>query len=247
MPAEYPGVSSLANSVVPAGCDVLSLDNKAGDVELGPGLSYVHDHSTGQRTIRSTCSGMLKHYDARNQSRHRLLLLGDVKRYTPHVSDCVIGIVSEKLGESFSLNISAPAKASLHMLSFEGATRRNRPNLAPGDVVFARVEFCAIDMDPVLSCVAQSGKADGFGQLKGGYVVEVGTAHARSLLSGDSPVLNELSQHMTFEVAVGRNGRVWVEGSTTKDTIVAANVITESVLHPPDQARSLVQRLTSKR
>ena len=43
-----------------------------------------------------------------------------------------------------------------------GATRRNRPNLQPGDLVYARVLTASRDLEPTLSCVDASGKVCGF-------------------------------------------------------------------------------------
>ncbi len=39
-----------------------------------------------------------------------------------------------------------------------GATRRNRPNLQPGDLVYCRVLTASRDLEPTLSCVDATGK-----------------------------------------------------------------------------------------
>ena len=39
-----------------------------------------------------------------------------------------------------------------------GATRRNRPNLQPGDLVYCRVLTASRNLEPTLSCVDASGK-----------------------------------------------------------------------------------------
>ena len=53
-------------------------------------------------------------------------------RYIPAVEESVIGVVTEKYGENFAVDIGGPFTASLPVLAFEGATRRNRPNLQVG-------------------------------------------------------------------------------------------------------------------
>ena len=53
-------------------------------------------------------------------------------RYIPAVDETVIGIVSEVHAENYNLDISAPVKAVLPVLSFEGATKHNNP-LSAGD------------------------------------------------------------------------------------------------------------------
>lgn len=45
------------------------------------------------------------------------------------MEEAVIGIIVEKHGENYVVDIGAPFSASLPVLAFEGATRRNRPNL----------------------------------------------------------------------------------------------------------------------
>lgn len=42
--------------------------------------------------------------------------------------------------------------------NLQGATRRNRPNLSPGDLVFCRVLTASKDLEPTLSCVDAAGK-----------------------------------------------------------------------------------------
>ena len=41
----------------------------------------------------------------------------------------MIGIVTNRVGESFKVDIGGSVQASLPGLAFEGATKRNRPNL----------------------------------------------------------------------------------------------------------------------
>jgi hypothetical protein len=107
------------------------------------------------------------------------------------------------------VDIGAPFTAQLPQLSFEGATKRNRPNLQAGDVVYARVVSANRDQEPVLSCVDGTGRAAGFGPLKDGYTAGVSTAHARQLLAKPpAPVLLALGQALQYELAIGLNGKV---------------------------------------
>ena len=61
-------------------------------------------------------------------------------RYILAVDETVIGIVSEVHAENYNLDISAPVKAVLPVLSFEGATKHNRPKLAVGSPVHCRAQ-----------------------------------------------------------------------------------------------------------
>lgn len=145
------------------------------------------------------------------------------------------------------VDIGGPFIALLPQLSFEGATRRNRPNLKTGDVVCARVMAAPRDMEPQLSCVDQLGRAAGYGHLKEGIIISVSTAMARSMLASPPPaVLAALGASLQFEMAVGLNGRVWVCGSSTNATILVANAITSSEFLTPSQQSTLVSRLVAQ-
>ncbi|CAM6110219.1 unnamed protein product [Calypogeia fissa] len=57
------------------------------------------------------------------------------------------------LWQAFTVDIGASVLALLPRLSFEGATRRNAPNLQVGALVYARVVKSHRDINPELSCM----------------------------------------------------------------------------------------------
>jgi exosome complex RNA-binding protein Rrp4 len=77
------------------------------------------------------------------------------------VGDRVIGIVEDQRASSdyYRINIYGSHPALLHVLSFEGATKRNRPQLDPGALVYCRVVrgFGGGRMDPEVSCKVGGG------------------------------------------------------------------------------------------
>jgi exosome complex component RRP40 len=77
---------------------------------------------------------------------------GSQKRYIPNTEDIVLGIVVDRRFEMFVVDIGGPTYASLPMLAFEGATRRNTPNLQVGAALYARVVKAHRDIDPELCC-----------------------------------------------------------------------------------------------
>ncbi|GMP62123.1 hypothetical protein CsSME_00024340 [Camellia sinensis var. sinensis] len=92
---------------------------------------------------------------------------------------------------NFLVDIKGPALAFLHVLSFEGGTRRNIPNW-------------------LNLYLAATGKVAEYGPLKDGFTFESSTGLARMLLSSPTcPVLEGLGKKLSFEIAVGLNGRVW--------------------------------------
>lgn len=128
------------------------------------------------------------------------------------------------------------APATLPQLSFEGASRKNRPVLAPGALVYARITLANKHMDAELECVSSStGKADGLGPLTGGMLFGVSQVMARRLLmpktalEGKVVVLEELAAAgLQFETATGRNGRFWVDSDNTKTVIIVGRAIQET-------------------
>lgn len=50
-------------------------------------------------------------------------------QYVPAKGETVIGIVTSKSGDVFKVDIGGSEQASLSYLAFEGATKRNRPNV----------------------------------------------------------------------------------------------------------------------
>ena len=100
--------------------------------------------------------------------------------------------------------------------------------------MYARVSAVSKHMDPEIECVQPStGKADGLGELKGGMVFDVSVGLCRRLMmakareEGGVAVLEEMAEKYgaRFEVAVGRNGRVWVRGENVKITVAVGRVL----------------------
>lgn len=126
--------------------------------------------------------------------------------------------------------------AGLPQLSFEGATKKNRPQLIPGSLAYARVSLANKHMDPELECVSSStGKAEGLGPLTGGMLFDISLGMARRLMmsnpaeKGKVVVLEEMGEAgVAFEVAVGRNGKLWVDSKNTKTTLAIGKAVKET-------------------
>jgi len=59
-----------------------------------------------------------------------------LSQYIPGAQDPVVGVVIARSGENYRVDIGAAHPATLDALAFEGASKRNRPNLKVP--VFAR-------------------------------------------------------------------------------------------------------------
>jgi len=124
------------------------------------------------------------------------------------------------------VDIGSAHSATLDGLAFESATKRNKPNLKVGCLVYARVSLAHKDMEPELECFdAQTRKAEGFGELKGGFVVKCSLKMCRDLLDPEHFLLPLLGGKFPLEAAVGMNGRVWVNAKEPKLIIAIARCI----------------------
>lgn len=69
------------------------------------------------------------------------------RQYWPRAGDQVVGVVEDRGGDAYRVNVFGAAPAQLGRLAFDGATKRNRPELRRGDVVYCRVEFAEKGLD----------------------------------------------------------------------------------------------------
>ena len=74
------------------------------------------------------------------------------------------------------------------------------------------------------------------GELKGGMVFDVSIGMARRLLmnkqkeEGGIVLLEEIAEKIPFEVAVGRNGKVWVKSGGVKETLLVGRALQQTDL-----------------
>ncbi|PHH72027.1 hypothetical protein CDD80_4826 [Ophiocordyceps camponoti-rufipedis] len=231
---------SIDNSLIPS--------HPKKQLRLGPGLRHVPPG-----TILPSLAGRLV-TDRRKNAMHVETSAG---RYLARTGELVIGTVLKSTADYYYVLLSDyTAPALLPQLSFEGASRKTRPNLSPGALVYARVSLANKHMDPELECVsATTGKADGLGPLAGGMLFSISLGMARRLMmpkvavDGKVVVLDELAAlGLQFETATGRNGRFWVDSEDVKTVIAVGRAVQETDegrLSVEDQRR-LVKRITKK-
>ena len=104
-------------------------------------------------------------------------------QYIAIKGDHVIGYVVSKAGDIFKIDIGSSEYASLSYLSFEGATKRNRPDVKVGDIVYARLLVANKDLESELVCIDGTGKSNGLGVIRdGGFVFKCSLSLARKLV-----------------------------------------------------------------
>ncbi|XP_053987905.1 exosome complex component RRP40 [Hylaeus volcanicus] len=162
------------------------------------------------------------------------------KRYVPSRGENVVGIVMQKGSDIFKVDIGASEPASLSYLAFEGATKKNRPDIQVGDLVFAKLLVASKDMEPELVCVDSHGKEKNLGALSSdGMLFTCSLSLIRKILNPTSPLFKKLAHSQAFEVAAGMNGRVWVKARTIHETIAVANAILSAEYAAPGEIEKL--------
>lgn len=147
------------------------------------------------------------------------------KRYVPRKGDMVVGIVTKKGGDSLKVDIGSAEPATLSLLAFAGATKKQRPDLQIGDAVYAKLLSAHREMEPELVCIDQYFKAGNMGPLSSdGYIITLPQSSVHRLLDVENPLLRTLGKKFPFEVALGMNGKVWLNTKTAEDmfTLVTA-------------------------
>ncbi|XP_072980652.1 uncharacterized protein [Typha angustifolia] len=235
-PSNPPPTDLVDNVVVPGDVvlDLAKMTNQT--IKLGAGLRQECD------SISVMTAGKLRFLKP-----NKYWIENSQKRYVPSMGDNVIGIVVERRAEHFLVDIKGPTLAFLPLIAFEGGKRGNASKFEIGALIYTRVVKANSIMDPELSCTDATGKAAEFGPLKGGYMFETSTGLSRMLLSSPPcPVLEALGKKLSFEIAVGLNGRIWVNASSPSIVILVSNAIIRSEFLSGMQQRIMVEKLMER-
>ncbi|KAH6888122.1 hypothetical protein B0T10DRAFT_68634 [Thelonectria olida] len=197
-------------------------------LRLGPGLRHVPPND-----LVPTLAGRLVTEAQKNAIR----VENAHGRYQPRAGELVIGVIHHSAAEVYYVTLSDyTTPALLPQLSFEGATKKTRPQLNAGALVYGRVTMANKHMDPELECVSSStGKSEGLGPLAGGMLFSISLGMARRLMmpksvtEGKVVVLEELGKAgLQFETATGRNGKLWVDSDSSKAIIAVGRAVQET-------------------
>ncbi|OCF30625.1 exosome complex component RRP40 [Kwoniella heveanensis CBS 569] len=210
--------------------DSIPLPSSSKSIVLGPGIAASTSRVQSGRSqdapaCIATRLGLLGSAKGKEKSE-QYWVEGSSKRYIPAQKDMVLGTIIARHAEGYRVDLGSAQMASLEGLAFEGATKRSKPNLKVGTLVYARVSLANRDMEPEIECFdPNTGKAEGFGELKGGLMVTCSLQLCRKLLNPKFPVLPTLAASIPFEIAVGLNGRVWFKTETVSESIALKRII----------------------
>uniref|UniRef100_A0A2M4BYL9 Exosome complex component RRP40 n=1 Tax=Anopheles marajoara TaxID=58244 RepID=A0A2M4BYL9_9DIPT len=225
------GKTVLAGDVIIEPMEMIKTSKK---VILGPGLRMDQD------VVRASKCGQLK-----TKPPNTFWVDAHQKRYVPTRGELVVGVVMAKAGDIFRVDIGSSETASLSYVAFEGATKKNRPDVNIGDIVYARLLIAHPDVEPELVCVDSHGKKGKLGILHDGFLLSCSLNLIRKILSPKCTFLSLLAKELKFEMAAGMNGRLWIRGRTVKETIAIGNAILALEFVPNDQIRELCNDIGS--
>ncbi|TIA83750.1 hypothetical protein E3P98_00594 [Wallemia ichthyophaga] len=155
--------------------------------------------------------------------------VAEQRRYLACTHDSVIGQVIFRGADGYRVDVGSASTANLDALAFEGATKRNKPNLKVGSLVYARISLAHRDMETELECLnPATGKAEGYGELKGGLLADnLNINLCKSLLEKNSSLMNSIMNafNFPFELATGVNGKIWIGAPSPAQVIAVYRTI----------------------
>jgi exosome complex component RRP40 len=163
--------------------------------------------------------------------------------YVPVRGESIVGVVVQKAGDIFRVDIGSSELASLSYLAFEGATKKNRPDVNVGDMIFAKLLIASKELEPELVCVDSHGKKGKLGVLTDGFVFSCSINLIRKILRDNCPLLKCLKTEMPFEMAAGMNGKIWIKAKTIKSTIAVGNAILASEHKTDDEIKNICSHI----
>jgi exosome complex component RRP4 len=130
-------------------------------------------------------------------------------RYIPKPNDVVIGTVTDVQGTFWLLDIGAPRWAPLHMTGTPWKIEVGETDqyLRVGQSVVVRVE----NLDAT-GRIGVTMLGEGLGKLEGGSIVTVSPARIPRVVGRGGSMIQTIIRRTGAQMAVGQNGRVWVNG-----------------------------------
>ncbi|KAH8742174.1 hypothetical protein FG386_003501 [Cryptosporidium ryanae] len=170
--------------------------------------------------------------------------------YIPKRGDVVVGTVTGKYGDYYRVSINCAYNAIISDMAFEGATKRNRPNILNGNHICCRVYYADAESGEIeLTCITPeekrtwSNNENYLGVLKNnnrsnsnsshisdfnrertcirdGMTVSVPLSTTSILLADKCYLFELLSEYFPYEVCVGQNGVVWFSANSYKEMLL---------------------------
>jgi exosome complex component RRP4 len=131
-------------------------------------------------------------------------------RYIPKPQDVVVGTVTDVQTTFWLLDIGAPRWAPLHMTGTPWKIEVGECGqyLHVGDTVVVAIE----NIDPT-GRIGVTMLGDDLGKVDGGTVITVSPAKVPRVIGRSGSMIQMLTAETGCRIAVGQNGRIWVDGT----------------------------------
>lgn len=222
-----------------------SIAIRAGKLSLPNGTPISSFHHS---TLSDTDHDDAMKDDSPPSSSSKKLASGEVKlispipaRYIAAKNDSIIATITHRFADSYRLNTNSAHSATLDALAFLNVTRKSRPQLNVGDVLYTRITGI-IGGDLECACFDAHGKNGGYGALSGGRTLTINPAYARKLLHPSDVLLTELGKRAEYEIVVGVNGRIWISADDTRLVLEISKLIQDSELLTESEVREALQK-----
>ena len=132
-------------------------------------------------------------------------------RYIPKPGDTVVGTVTDVQTTFWLLDIGAPRWAPLHMTGtpWKIDVGETGQYLHVGNTVVVQIE----NLDQT-GRIGVTMLGDGLGKVEGGMIVTISPAKVPRVIGRSGSMIQMLQRETGCQIAVGQNGRVWVDGPT---------------------------------
>ncbi|MGI0130628.1 MAG: exosome complex RNA-binding protein Rrp4 [Thermoplasmata archaeon] len=130
-------------------------------------------------------------------------------RYIPKPNDVVLGTVTDVQGTFWLLDIGAPRWAPLHMTGtpWQVEIGETEKFLRVRDSVIVRVE----NLDAT-GRIGVTMLGEGLGKLEGGSIARISPARVPRVVGRGGSMIQTITRRTGAQVAVGQNGRIWIDG-----------------------------------
>ncbi len=136
----------------------------------------------------------------------------------------MIGTIKMKSADYYIVDIGSALDATLGALEFDGATKKNKPNIAQGSLIYCRVTECSKYLGTKVSCFNKGfNSKNDLGELKGGMKVEA-ARYKHDLVEGK---LEMIGKYLKFEIGFGKNGFIWIKTQSLESMIALYNVVNQ--------------------
>ena len=128
--------------------------------------------------------------------------------------------------------------ARLSMYAFKRAVKGNRPDLKIGDIVYGKMDNYKDNYPPTITCTLNFNENKSLGELTNlnpvtqcddhDFLITIKQKTVQNLLNGQLiDRIKDLGKSIQFEIAIGSNGKVWINSKSILDTLQVLQAIKE--------------------